>query len=95
MTPQLLDKLDFVRAYMRIPLTINSGFRCAKHNAEIGGAPHSKHLVGQAADISTVNMTAEQKKTFMHVVSSEFYGIGVGKTFVHVDTRSAPAFWVY
>lgn len=33
------------------PVTITSGFRCKKLNELVGGAPNSKHLKGEAADI--------------------------------------------
>ena len=32
-------------------MTVNSGFRCAKHNREVGGVPASQHLRGEAADV--------------------------------------------
>ncbi len=33
-------------------LRFTSGFRCAAHNARVGGAANSRHLRGQAADIA-------------------------------------------
>lgn len=33
------------------PLHINSGYRCPKLNAAVGGAPSSQHTKGEAADI--------------------------------------------
>lgn len=33
------------------PLHINSGYRCPKLNAAVGGAPTSQHVKGEAADI--------------------------------------------
>lgn len=30
---------------------VNSGYRCPKHNAEVGGVARSQHLVGEAADV--------------------------------------------
>jgi uncharacterized protein YcbK (DUF882 family) len=40
---------------MEVPIRITSGFRCFTHNAEVGGAPKSQHLLGIAADIITDN----------------------------------------
>jgi uncharacterized protein YcbK (DUF882 family) len=34
-----------------MPLKVTSGYRCTKHNLEIGGVENSKHIVGQAADV--------------------------------------------
>lgn len=33
------------------PIIINSGFRCSRVNALVGGVSNSQHLLGQAADI--------------------------------------------
>lgn len=33
------------------PIVINSGYRCPKLNAAVGGVKNSQHLTGQAADI--------------------------------------------
>lgn len=53
--------LDPVRDAYGKPIGVNSGFRCEKHNAKVGGARHSQHMRGQAADICTgekvANMT--------------------------------------
>lgn len=55
--------LDPVREKFGKPIKVNSGYRCLKHNAKVGGAKHSQHLCGQAADIAAeqsgyANMTA-------------------------------------
>jgi uncharacterized protein YcbK (DUF882 family) len=95
MEPVFLAMIDDLREQFGAPLHVNSGYRCEKHNAEVGGKPHSMHLTGKAADISTVNMTNEQRHEFMMIVKAMFKGIGVGKTFTHMDMRQTPAFWVY
>ena len=33
------------------PVLVNSGYRCQKHNAEVGGVANSQHMRGEAADI--------------------------------------------
>ena len=46
--------LDPVRAKSGKPIKVNSGYRCKKHNAEVGGSPHSQHMCqggSAAADI--------------------------------------------
>ena len=46
--------LDPVRALFGKPIKVNSGYRCRKHNAEVGGATRSQHLCqdgSAAADI--------------------------------------------
>ena len=47
--------LDGARARLGKPVTVNSGYRCAKHNREVGGAANSQHccsLGSAAADIT-------------------------------------------
>lgn len=33
------------------PVVVNSGYRCLKHNLEVGGAVNSQHMKGEAADV--------------------------------------------
>ena len=44
--------LDPVRERLGKPIIVNSGYRCPKHNKEVGGVKNSQHLVGQAADVT-------------------------------------------
>ena len=44
--------LDPARQRYGGPVLVNSGYRCTKHNAEVGGVQRSQHLVGEAADIA-------------------------------------------
>ena len=43
--------LDPVREKLGMPVVVNSGYRCPKHNKEVGGVKNSQHLKGEAADI--------------------------------------------
>lgn len=43
--------LDMTRRAWDSPILVNSGHRCQKHNAEVGGSPTSRHMIGCAADI--------------------------------------------
>lgn len=45
--------LNPTREHMGIPIYVTSGFRSVDVNKEIGGAPQSQHMKGQAADIAT------------------------------------------
>ena len=44
--------LDPVREKLGKPIVVNSGYRCPKHNKEVGGVKNSQHLKGEAADIA-------------------------------------------
>lgn len=45
--------LDPVRELYASLIIVNSGFRCPKHNAAVGGVANSQHILGEAADITT------------------------------------------
>lgn len=45
------DLLEPARAILGVPFHVDSGFRCQRLNAAVGGAGTSAHLDGRAADI--------------------------------------------
>lgn len=46
----LAEGLERVRAVLGVPMRISSGYRCGPLNHAIGGAAHSAHVMGLAAD---------------------------------------------
>lgn len=58
--PKLAASLQKLREAWGKPLTVTSGYRCARHNAEVGGVPNSRHMRGLAADVAVPR--AEQEK---------------------------------
>ena len=58
---RILDYLIEVRQRFGAPVIVTSGYRCELHNLHIGGREDSKHLVGQAVDI-TKRLTDDLKK---------------------------------
>jgi hypothetical protein len=67
-------------------LTVVSGCRCEKRNAEVGGAPSSQHVLGVAADVPPVAL----KETVMNL--RVFGGVGYSPSrdrfrVCHVDLR--------
>lgn len=49
---RLANVMEEVRALLGVPIHINSGYRSPAVNAAIGGAKHSAHLEGLAADFT-------------------------------------------
>lgn len=79
----------------RVSVMVNSGFRCERHNREVGGSENSEHCVGHAADIRCDAMSAVVMADLAERVEGFREG-GVGRydDFVHVDVRrSGPARW--
>ena len=46
-----VELLEPIRALFKVPIQVNSGFRCPELNAAVGGSPTSQHVSGGAADI--------------------------------------------
>ena len=45
------EVLEPLREYAQRPIVITSGYRCRRLNEALGGATHSQHCLGEAADI--------------------------------------------
>lgn len=65
------------------PITIVSGYRTSANNRAVGGAPNSRHLFGDAADVAPGTCTVGQ------AIDAGFIGIGVDREGrpIHLDTR--------
>ena len=50
----LMCVLEYIRDLYGSAIKINSGYRCPALNSRVGGAAHSAHLYGRAADIRPV-----------------------------------------
>jgi uncharacterized protein YcbK (DUF882 family) len=91
-TKELLHLCELVRMLNgNIPLPVSSGTRCATYNEKVGGAPASKHVLGQAADLpvyDTDYVYDKLRKIFLYS-----HGLGLYNTFVHVDIREKKARW--
>ena len=76
------------RKLVNVQLKINSGYRCNKHNKDVGGKNLSRHLTGEAIDVSlkTIDHLDENDIEFA-ARSSGFTYIKFYKTFVHLDVR--------
>jgi uncharacterized protein YcbK (DUF882 family) len=47
----LAVQLEKIRAELKAPLLISSGYRCPARNHAVNGAPASRHMLGEAADL--------------------------------------------
>ena len=84
-TPKFMERLQALRDRYGKPIYVTSGARCPIHNAKISGSSRSKHIEGIAADISC---TSHEKYILVKIaIELGFGGIGVAKSFLHVDTR--------
>lgn len=84
---RLVDKLEDLREIWKKPLFITSGYRCEKHNQEVGGVPHSLHRKGLAVDV--VVFWPEQKvfQECARVVGFDSVITYDKRNFVHLGIR--------
>jgi zinc D-Ala-D-Ala carboxypeptidase len=96
--PSLVDALEALRAIVGVPIAVDDAYRCATHNAAVGGVKNSEHELGLAADIRIAGMTpAAMYVAALKVPAFADGGIGVaeGHGYIHVDTRPRKARWCY
>jgi hypothetical protein len=82
MDPRFVEMLDRWREATGRPLLLWDAYRSPSTNAAVGGARHSQHLIGLAADPRTHYRLSDVTRLAL------FSGIGVrGGLVVHVDAR--------
>ena len=97
MNDTFLTMLDISRGEAGVPFRITSGYRCRKHNSEVGGATHSAHVTGYAVDIAC-SSTAHRYKIVTALLRNGFHRIGVSAHFIHVDcdpSLPCKVMWTY
>ena len=90
-----MDKLQAIRDVYG-PMTVTSGYRCPKHPDEVKKAVPGSHGQGTATDIR-VDGGGERFKLIDKAMMFGMVGIGVYKTFIHMDSghqnMPRPALW--
>ncbi len=97
MSSIFMPMIENARIYAGIPFHINSGYRCEKRNAEVGGKPASSHLSGYAVDIRAKN-SRERSAVLRGLIAAGFTRIGIGKNFIHADMdpdKDINVIWTY
>lgn len=95
MDEAFLDKLDELREKCGFPFKITSGYRDPSHPVESRKQFPGVHTYGIAADIAVSN--GKDRMNLVHeALKMGFGGIGVARSFVHVDTRdTTQVMWTY
>ena len=86
---RVIDMAQAIRDELGVPVRVNSGCRCEKHNAKSGGVKGSKHVLGKAADLScslgAVKMFETVKRLHAEGKLPELDYCIRYKTFIHID----------
>jgi len=94
---KVVDGLESLRSAPGVlEIIVRSGVRCEEYNKHVGGAVHSQHVLGKAADIIVPGMEPMDIYNLAVKVPG-FHGFGVAphQGFIHVDVRDVPARWMY
>ena len=89
-----LLRFDKARMIADIPFKINSGYRCKKHNLEVGSTSEN-HPSGHAGDVDC--QTGQQRiKILTGLIKAGFKRIGIRKDFIHADDMDkVESCWLY
>lgn len=86
MQKHFLQALDELRKRCGFPFKVTSGYRDPSHPVEARKERPGTHTEGIAADIAVAD-GIQRRKIVEEAIKMGFGGIGVAKTFVHVDAR--------
>ena len=90
---ELVSVLQKIRTHFGRSVTITSAYRTPTKNKACGGAAYSQHLYGRAADIKISGVTPKQIAAYAEKLMPNKGGIGIYKTFVHIDVRASKSRW--
>lgn len=93
---KLLFILQNCRDHFGKPVKIASGYRTPSYNAKLGNASKtSYHMRGMAADIKIDGVDPKEIYNYLDSCLPNTGGMGLAKTYVHIDSRETKARWKY
>ena len=93
----LARQLEVLRAHLKAPIRITSGYRSEAHNKRSNGKSNSQHLLGKASDLQVDEVSPKKvHKAILKLIKEGKMlegGLGLYDSFVHYDIRGTEARW--
>lgn len=83
------EVLEPLRAIVKEPIIISSGYRCPQLNAAVGGSKTSQHMNGEACDIHLTDMK-KLRMWFSHLMDSQF-----DQLIMERSTPTSSHYWIH
>lgn len=83
------EVLEPLRAIVKEPNIISSGYRCSQLNAAVGGSKTSQHMKGEACDIHLSDMK-KLRKWFSHLMDGQF-----DQLIMERSTPTSSHYWIH
>lgn len=87
-----MDKLQALRTRIGRPMVVNSAYRSAAHNRNVGGAKSSQHLLARAFDVRMTGHVPADFQAAAKAVGFTGFGHYPKQNFMHIDIAS-PRRW--
>jgi uncharacterized protein YcbK (DUF882 family) len=89
----LVNILQKIRSHFGKSVTITSAYRTPGKNKACGGEFYRQHLYGKAADIIVKDTAPKTVGAYAEKLLPKSGGIGIYKTFTHIDVRATKSRW--
>ena len=76
------------------PFIVNSAFRSKEYELRKKRSGNSMHCQGRAVDLSCKD-SSTRYRIIKAALQAGFHGIGIGRTFIHLDDRDTLTIWLY
>lgn len=83
------EVLEPLRAIVKEPIIISSGYRCPQLNAAVGGSKTSQHMKGEACDIHLSNMK-KLRQWFTYLMDGQF-----DQLIMERATKKSSHYWIH
>ena len=85
--PETLEMAEKIRAHFGgRPYTVSSGYRCKKHNREVGGVANSRHTTGKAMDGTISGVRAAEAVKAAYELGCR-YAYAIDSNYFHFDIK--------